>query len=198
MLLTFLLSTLLAFVASMPITGPLAAILLAEGLAGRTERGVAAACGGSIPKAAWAGLAWIGTSAIPIEFSGHPVVKVALAATLVFAAIGLWRPAKPHRRPTVKGGFALGLAMTGLNPTLVVSHAAMAAWCMGVGVGEPGLVGALAFAAGTLVGSVAWYVAMVYIADRLREQLTEKAVPRINRGLAVGLCGLAVVVLATR
>lgn len=186
------------FIGSVPIAGPISALVFRSGVAGRTRRGQGIAIGSAVGEAIYAFLAFWGVGAV---FDRWPMLGPLsrVAAGVILVGLGIMfirRPApKPRASNTddpaaAKGGrsaFFIGLGITGLNPTLIATWTAVTATAFSTGLATYSLSGALAFAVGVFVGISLWFLLLLEGLDRFRDKVTPRTLDRIVQGMGVFL-----------
>lgn len=161
---------LLGFVGSIPLAGPIALLVFSLVIDGRHRRAIGVGVGGAVAEGIYAFLAYWGLSAF---LGAHPVlVPISRGITaLVLAGIGIAllrrRPAAapPLRRSWPGAGFAVGFAITALNPTLIATYSAAVATLFSAGLVSMARSEALPFAATVTAGVALWF-AVVVLAGR--------------------------------
>jgi threonine/homoserine/homoserine lactone efflux protein len=175
------------FVSSIPPGGPVAVMILSEGLRRHTRTAHAATAGTVAPLTVWSTLGWLGADRlIPVGWvtSGRLVSAMLL---LVVGMILVARPAVARAPATARQAFLTAFAGMGLNPALPLNYAAAAALWLAAGVPAGGSTGAVAFGVGVASGAAAWYT--LAIAGLSRTQLSESAVAWMRRGLGMFAIG---------
>ena len=85
--------------------------------------------------------------------------------------------------PTPEGrkrrGFLLGLSVTFLNPTIIVSWTMVTATVHSTGLVTPGLVSAIAFALAVGVGIVVWFATLLHLLHRFQSGLRPQTIDRV-------------------
>jgi len=196
---SLLIGIVFGFLGSMPIAGPVAAIVVSRGLEGRKRAGIHLAAGSATAETIYAFMAFWGVTSVLRRF---PVLLPAsrLLACAILAALGAYfasgrakirRPKSEASSPDGARNALLGFTMTIANPTLIVS------WTAAVGVAHSaGIVGVAArnafpFAAGAGVGIVAWFVLLLGLLGRVRGQANTAALERAVRAMGVVLVLIA-------
>jgi threonine/homoserine/homoserine lactone efflux protein len=211
MLLALGLGLLLGFFGSVPIAGPIAALVASLGLAHRGGSALRIAAGSSIAEAAYAFMAVWGLAAAIGRFPWLLLVS-RLAGCAAVAALGVYLvvrerpsaqdegPERPLERPA-EGlrGVLLGFTITIANPTLIVTWTAVVGATQSAGVLRLDTRMALPFAAGVAAGALGWFAVLVAALGRMRSHMSSRAGDRFVRGLGVALIltgiGLALRVL---
>jgi threonine/homoserine/homoserine lactone efflux protein len=199
------------FVGSIPVAGPVSALVVSRGVAGRFRSGAYLALGGGIAEALYAFLAFWGVSAL---LSEHPsIVPLSrAAAAVILAALG-WSFARgkvaiepPERvrariaapEPAGAGGsseharsFVLGLTITALNPTLIATWTAVVTTLLSSELVAFGPRQALPFSLGACVGIAGWFVLLLELIRRHRGRFRPETLARVLRAIGVGLLLLA-------
>ena len=149
----------------------------------------------------YAAIATFGVAALTAAFAAgrRPLAIVGGAILIVLGVrilIERTRAAQPAAAPTGRGlawAYASTLGLTITNPATIVSFAALAA-TLGLGTGGS-FVRPATVVLGVLVGSAAWWCALVLGASLLRTRLTPRVVGWISTisGLAIVLLGILAV-----
>ena len=193
---------LIGFVGSMPIAGPIAALVFASGVEGRPDRGLFIALGGAVAEAAYAYLAFWGFSELLAHHGWIDPVSRALGA-VVLLALGLRFVLRPYEPPATgsdaspsagrKRSFALGLTITALNPSLIATWSAAVTMVFSLGVVEFDATRALPFSLGATVGIVTWFLLLLMLLGRFRTSFGPQSLRRVLRGTGVFLILLGIV-----
>lgn len=193
------------FVGSMPIAGPIAALVLGRGIENRPESGLFVAFGAAIAEGIYACLAFWGFSEL---FVGYPWLEPAsrAAGAVVLVAIGirfaLRRSAGVARDVPVgvntgrKRNLALGFTITALNPTLVATWSAAVTMLYSLDVVEFHALHALPFSAGAMLGIAGWFTTLLLLLGRFRARFEPATLVRVLRytGVALVLLGIGMAV----
>jgi threonine/homoserine/homoserine lactone efflux protein len=206
-----LIGLIFGFVAAMPIAGPVAAVVVSQTLDGRPRTALLVAFGSAIAETAYVFMAFWGMATLLRRF---PLLLPAsrIVACLVIAALGLYFVIRPTGRSKGKpqkdrksaagrlGNLALGLTMTGANPTLIVTWTAAVGILRSANVIQVDARNALPFAGGVGLGIVAWSFTLVWLLGIFRDRVGEKMLGRVIRGmgfaLIVGSIGLGIRMIA--
>ena len=197
------LGLLCGFVGSIP-AGPTGALVFERGLAGRTREALLIGAGAAVAESLYAALAFLGFAAAVARFPWLlPASRIA-GAVLLFG-LGFWfalGPGKsgakhPQRAAKASGSsLLLGFAVTGANPTLLVTWSATVTILHGT-VGMPSdLAAAIPFAAGVLLGICGWFGLLVVLLHRYRDRLRPETRDLVIRVLGWFLVALGVWMLA--
>lgn len=179
---------LLGFVGSIPVAGPVSAIVVSRGIQGRFESGVYLSVGAGIAEALYAALAFWGFGALLTRYSFVvPLSRGAAAVILAVLGVMLARATskdveeRHDGRDSRFGSFALGFSISALNPTLLATWTAAVATLYSTGlVGFSGAA-AVPFAAGTAAGIAAWFVLLLVLVRRYRAKLAMDVLARAIR-----------------
>ena len=190
MLLALLAGLIIGFVGSMPIAGPVAVIVLDNGLAGRIRRALNIAVGAAAAEAIYASMAFYGLSFV---LEAHPnVLPVArvLGALLIILLGGyfLFRRRGPddpsaHPRDSGKSALFIGFTMTALNPTLLATWSGAVAAVHAMGLGVTPQLGALPFGIGALVGVASWFALWLAVLRKFRKRIQPATIDQVVRGM---------------
>ncbi len=205
MLLALVLGLICGFVGSIPIAGPVAVLVVERGLGGRGREGLALAGGAAIAEGIYAGLAFLGMTAALARFPWLlPVSRVLGAVILV--ALGLYfalrkrKPASPDEaKKDEKGGrrggpFVLGLVVTAVNPTLLVTWSAVVTVLHGSLRLHEGALDAPFFGLGAMSGIFGWFALFLTLLARFREKMGPGTLDKVVRtiGWLLVLVGVGV------
>jgi threonine/homoserine/homoserine lactone efflux protein len=188
---------LFGFLGSLPVAGPIAALVLARALEGRPRAGIALAAGAALAESAYAALTFWGVAALVGRYPAVlPACRGVAAAILLVLGVLLLRarpllPGAPAPRDRARGSFLLGLGITALNPTLLVTWTAATATLAASGWLRltPALVAP--FAVAVAIGIVAWFLVMIALVRRYRGQVAPGALRRVLQGTGLALLALA-------
>ena len=181
------------FVGSMPVAGPIAALVFSAAIDGRFRTGLFIAAGCATAEAAYAGLAFWGFASFLDEYSWIVPVSNGVAA-LILVGLGVAfvlrdENALPPEPREAKDGnaFFLGFTIAALNPTLLATWAGGATLLASLDLVEmtPGLT--IPFAAGACAGIITWNALLIGTIKRYRERFTYRAMQRALRGFGVFL-----------
>jgi threonine/homoserine/homoserine lactone efflux protein len=185
------------FVGSVPIAGPVSALVFRSGVAGRTRRGQGIAIGSAVGEAIYAFLAFWGVGAVFDRWPMlGPLSRVLAGLILVTLGVVFIRRPAPKRATSpddpvaAKGGrsaFFIGLGVTGLNPTLIATWTAVTATTFSSGLATYSLAGALLFAGGVFAGISLWFLLLLAALDRFRDKVTPRTLDRVVQAMGVFL-----------
>lgn len=187
------------FFGSIPVAGPIAALVLSRGLTGRFTSAVLIGAGGAIAEAGYAFLAFWGFSKYLARFPIiDPIARTLAGAILIglgisFARYRGAREAKPQpEADSFAKSFLLGFTITALNPTLIATWTAATTTLYSADLVklEPG--SALPFAAGALVGIGSWFGLLTGILRRYRGRFDQSKLDRFVRVIGVLILGLGI------
>jgi threonine/homoserine/homoserine lactone efflux protein len=200
MLSSLLVGLIFGFIGSMPIAGPIAAIVVSHGLERRARTGLFIAVGSAVAETIYAFMAFWGLTAMVSRFPVLlPISR--LVGCAVLAALGVYfvaRPAKrrkpPRRERSPKGPRSLlvGFSVTIANPTLIVSWTAVVGVAHSTGLLRVDARDALPFAGGVGAGIIGWFVVLLWLLERFRERVSAATLGHVIRGMGVALivCGV--------
>jgi threonine/homoserine/homoserine lactone efflux protein len=198
-LVALLIGLAVGFLGSVPVAGPIAALVVERGLSGRFRSGAYVALGGALPEAAYAYLACWGFSTFLLEYAWIEIAsRGAAAVLLVGLGVTFARYRSKAAGETKRDGdgafrnFWIGFTITALNPTLIATWTAAtttlyAIWPVRLGVPE-----AAAFAGGAMVGILAWFMLLLVLMRRYRSRFRKETLDR-----AIRVVGVFLLVLAT-
>ena len=197
MITALVLGFILGFVGSVPVAGPVSALVLRRGLEGRTRSGGFVALGAGLAEGLYALLAFWGFAEL---VEGNPRVAIgSLGATsLILAGLGVsFLRAKDSKTKEYEGydsrrkGFILGFTVAAFNPTLIVVWAAVVTILFDLQLLDftPRL--ALPFGIGCGFGIAAWFTSLLRIVQRGRKRFSDDGVKRFMRFMGVFLIAVA-------
>jgi threonine/homoserine/homoserine lactone efflux protein len=189
-LLALLAGTVMGFIGSMPIAGPVAVLVLERGLVRRGREGLGIALGAAAGESVYAFFSSWGVGAFLGAYPRVlPASRLLGAALLVVLGIYLAtrrRRAPPAEQPPDTGqrgqkrrGFVLGASLTLLNPTLIATWTVVVAAAHGAGLLAAGLWPAIGFATGVGAGIVAWFAVLLRLLNRFERGLRPQTVDRL-------------------
>jgi len=194
----------LSFIGSMPVAGPIAVLVLSKGLDRQPRAGLFIAIGAAVAESVYAGLAFVGLTAALARFPWLLPASRAVGS-LILSGIGAYlvarrprsapgpAPEAPRTRGTGRLGHAfLGLSVTGLNPTLIITWTAAVGAAHAAGVLRVREADALPFAVGVATGIIAWFTTLLALLGRFHQRLPAAWIDRVIKvmGLALLVGGL--------
>ena len=195
--------TILGFIASMPIAGPISLLVFHRGMLARYREGWAIGLGGAIPEGIYCALAILGVSAIRERFIFLDPFAKGLGILWLFA-IGLYfvlgrqkhietgSVAKPSG-PQWAGPFCLGLSISTLNPTFFFTWSATATMLYSITNLTFNISEGIVFATSVVVGTAVWFGVLLALLRRWRERFPLWMLHRVIRGIGVVLIATSVV-----
>jgi len=201
----FAVAFVLSFLASMPIAGPIAAIVVSKGLGGQSRAGFFIAIGAAFAEAFYAGLAFLGITAmverypllLPISRLLGCLILIGLGVFFVVkkpkaeAATGA-EPGAPTPTTTDVGSLFLGFSITALNPTLIVTWTGAVSAVTASKILRVHEWDAVPFALGVLLGIISWFSTLLALLARFKRKLQPTSVHRSIQGMGVFLVLLGV------
>ena len=198
MILAFILGFAFGFIGSIPVAGPISALVLSRGLAGRFRSGAFIAVGGALAEAGYAFLAFWGFSAFLARYAFIVPVSRALAAVILTAlAISFLRMKNvataggQARADTAWASFTLGFTITALNPTLIATWTAVVTTLYSTDLLSFSTGKAYPFAAGTLSGIAIWFLTLLGLIRAYKDRFSPRTLTVILRVVGVMLLGTA-------
>jgi threonine/homoserine/homoserine lactone efflux protein len=199
MLIVALLGFLAGGLASVPIAGPISALVLARGLEGRFRAGLFIAMGAGLVEALYAFLAFWGFSTFLAQYPIiEPISQAGGAFVLLVLGVVFIRKGKERQKATAPardsawGSFALGAWICGINPTLIATWSAFVTMVHGSGIVDlTDSRMALPFAAGCALGICSWFVTLLAIIRRYHGRFRTETLVRVVRTIGVVLLVLS-------
>lgn len=196
MVVAVLIGFLFGFVGSMPIAGPVSALVFARALQGRPREAFHIAVGAAVAETIYAGLAFWGFAELLRRYAWVEALSNVVAA-LILLVLGvlfvrykgtaaLDEPVRPARSGA---GLLVGFTITGLNPTLLATWTAASAALLSSGLVTLGPSHAIPFSLGALVGIVLWFATLLRLIMRFRDRFSYARLASVIRGMGwVLLC----------
>ncbi|MCA9519989.1 MAG: LysE family transporter [Myxococcales bacterium] len=183
---------LFGFIGSMPLAGPIAAIVFSRAIDKRGRGALFVAYGGAIAEAVYAFFAFFGVSAL---MRAHPSIMpmsqgVAGAVLVILGVLFLRRDAEKEspieaRPDSAWRSALLGFFVTALNPSLIATWTAASATLAGTGWVDFSPHLALPFALGACVGISAWAGILVTWILKFRERFSKRTLNRVIQVMGV-------------
>jgi threonine/homoserine/homoserine lactone efflux protein len=198
MLTALLVGFALGFIGSMPVAGPIAALVFARGVQGRFRSGSFITLGAALGEALYVFGVFYGFTAVLTRYVWLvPASRAAAAVLLTVLGVVFLRSKQPEPS-AVEGGaerawpsFLLGFTLTALNPTLLATWTAVVTMLYSTEIMSFSGVNALPFATGACAGIASWFLILLALIRRFRERLTLRTLARVVRVVGVVLLGLA-------
>lgn len=190
MLIAALIGFCFGFFGSVPVAGPIAALVLQRGLVGRFRAGALIGVGAAVAEAGYAFLAFWGFATFLVKYPlVEPISRLLAALILVGLGVSFARyagaRASNDKRPedTTLGSLTLGFTITALNPTLIATWTAATTTLYSTDLIELHPSSAPVFAAGTLVGIAGWFGLLTTLLRRYRGRFNEQTLAKVVRGV---------------
>jgi threonine/homoserine/homoserine lactone efflux protein len=183
------------FFGSMPLAGPVAALVVSRATRRRYRSAVVLALGAAAAEGIYAGVAFWGFTSL---LARHPLVVPISHATAAVVLVGLglrfsvWKPKQGKESEDPAGALLLGFSMSAFNPTLLLTWGAAVAFLYSKGFGRGSSVDAIAFGVSAAAGVGGWFVLLVTIMHKLEGKLPQEVFTWTIRALGVVLVGLGV------
>jgi threonine/homoserine/homoserine lactone efflux protein len=179
------------FFGSIPIAGPIAALVLQRGLVGKFRAGALIGAGAAVAEAGYAFMAFWGFSTFLVKYPiVEPISRLLAALILLGLGVSFARYVAPHEKkeeqPRKDSDFksvSLGFTITALNPTLIATWTAATTtlYSSDLIVFEPS--SAPLFALGSLIGIGGWFSLLTYLLRRYRERFREETLTMVVRAV---------------
>jgi len=198
MLTAIVVGFLLGFLGSVPVAGPIAALVFARGAEGRFRSGAFVAVGGALGEALYVFGVFYGFSEVLIRYEWIvPVPRAGAAILLTILGVVFLRAKQAEPTAPESGAerawpaFLLGFTLTALNPTLLATWTAVVTALYSAQVLAFSGAHAPPFAAGACVGIASWFFLLLWLIRRYRERLTLRTLARVVRVVGALLLLLA-------
>ncbi|MBW2528342.1 MAG: LysE family transporter [Deltaproteobacteria bacterium] len=198
MLTALLVGFALGFIGSMPVAGPIAALVFARGAEGRFRSGSFIALGAALGESLYVFGVFYGFSEVLTRYGWIvPVSRAAAAIILTVLGVVFLRAKQAEPESSDASAerawpsFLLGVTLTALNPTLLATWTAAVTTLYSADVLTFSGANAPPFAFGACVGIASWFLLLLALIRRFRERLTLRTLARVVRVVGVFLLGLA-------
>lgn len=187
------------FFGSIPVAGPIAAIVLKRGLTGRFRSAALVGLGCAVAEAGYACLAFWGFSTFLARYPLVEKVSQAVAAAILIglgASFARYRGAKEAaeagRNDSAWSSLALGFTVTALNPTLIVTWTGATTFLFASRLVTLAPSASIPFSLGALAGISGWFALLTGLLRRYAGRFDRAKLDRVVRGvgwmiLALGL-----------
>ncbi len=198
MLLALLIGFAFGFFGSIPVAGPVAALVLKHGMTGRAKSGAWVGLGCAAAEALYAFVAVWGFATYLAEYPWIEPTSRAVAALILGAlAVVFLRyrsPKASEDRAPVESplkSLSVGFSVTLLNPTLIATWTGATTTLYSTGLVELSARSAPWFAAGAFAGISGWFAGLSYLLHRVSGNFRTATIDRAVRGVGVVLLLLA-------
>ncbi len=198
MIAALVIGLLFGFFGSIPVAGPISAVVLHRGLTGRAASGALVGLGCAVAEGGYAYLAFWGFSTYLADYAWLEPVSRALAAGMLIAlGVVFVRYRSPQgteekdHADTAAKSLALGFTVTLLNPTLIAtwSGATTTLFSTGLVVMESRV--APVFALGAVLGIAGWFAVLSWLLHRHKSRFRTETLDAFVRGVGALLLVLA-------
>lgn len=198
MVIALLVGLLCGFLGSIPVAGPISALVLHRGLNRRYTSAIWIGWGGALAEGLYAAVTYFGFAKYLTQYPWIDTVSRGLAAVILIAlGISFMRyKTKTGGEPKKKAdsalqSFGFGFTITALNPTLIATWAAMAVTLASAGMTMTPEK-AVPFSVGATVGIGGWFSIFVLILKRYGERFKPRTLERVVRVIGLAVVGLGV------
>jgi threonine/homoserine/homoserine lactone efflux protein len=195
----------LGWLGSMPLAGPVSALVVKRGLTGRTLHGLMVATGAALAETGWCAAALFGYGALldrwdwlrPAAGAVGGVLLVTLGLRL---ALGRHLHEPGRDAPTTSrhgwaGEFILGFSIVTVNVSVLLSWLGVLAALHALGIEMITRDARLQFVIGLPVGIMAWFSLLIWLLGHTRSRISHDWVGRALRVLGVVLSAAGVYAL---
>jgi threonine/homoserine/homoserine lactone efflux protein len=194
---TLLVGFAFGFIGSMPIAGPVSAIVFERALEGRGRSAFFVATGSALAESAYAFMAAWGLSGL---LANHPAVLMwsRVIGAVILIGLGGYFIVRSPKSVTVPsasratGAFALGFTITAINPTLIVTWTAAVTALYASGFVPVSSGHALPLALGACVGIITWFSVLLALVRHYHRRIRRETMRRVVQATGVLLVGLGV------
>ena len=184
------------FIGSIPVAGPIAALVLHKGLDAKFRSGFNVAIGAAVAEGMYACLTFWGFGALLAPYPWiTPVSSVVAGAILIGLGVVFLRPRKvtaasdpPPPNKKHVGSAVLGFAITAGNPTLLATWTAAVTFLSALQIVDFTESGApITFGSGVVIGIIAWFALLLTLIARFRSKFGVKRMLVVRRATGI-LC----------
>jgi threonine/homoserine/homoserine lactone efflux protein len=184
-----------AFVGSLPLAGPIAVLVVSNGLNGRPRQALEIASGAAVAEGLYAFFAFWGFATF---LARYPIVLPISHAVTAVLLLGLgvyfirFELKEPHAEAVANGGkFWVGFSISILNPTLLATWGAVTTFLYSRQLVEMTSLLAIPFGVFAAGGILLWAFLMVALMKRFRERFPRGALTWFVRGMGIVLLAVA-------
>jgi len=198
MLIAALIGFAFGFFGSVPVAGPISALVVSRGVHNRYRSGAFIALGGGIAEAVYAFLAFWGFSTYLARYPLVVPISHALAG-VILTALGISflryrlqeRSARDTETEAAWPSFLLGFTITALNPTLIATWTAVVTTLFSMEVIVMTSSQSIPFAFGACAGIAGWFWLLLWLIRRNKSRLSRRGLERVVRAIGALLIWLA-------
>lgn len=194
-LLVFLAALGFGFVGSIPLTGPIAVLVLSRAVSGDRHAARMIGLGAAVAEGVYAAAAYFAFSAVSASKVLEPIANLITMAVLIGLGIyfARWKfKEKKCRKTKSQKGLWIGFSISIVNPTLLVTWSAVVAALFAHGISPGHRWRASIFGAGAAVGVALWELLFVWLVKRYGDKFTHKTLQWVVRGVGVVLIGVGI------
>jgi threonine/homoserine/homoserine lactone efflux protein len=188
----------LGFIGSMPVAGPIAVMIVARAADKRYREARHLAFGASLAEAMYAFLAFFGFATFLTRYDwALPVSHGVTAGVLLVVGVHFvrWKKGKAQHEATTparRSPFVLGLSVSVLNPTLLVTWSAVTTALYSRQLVPMTSLMAIPFGLAAGAGAATWNVVLVALLRKFANHFPERAVTWTVRAMGMLLIAVAV------
>lgn len=190
---------LFGFIGSMPMAGPIGALILGKSLDGRLRTALHIGLGAAVAEGLYAVLAFLGFSVLLADYPFMVPASRIVAAVMLFA-LGFNFILRKRLPKGVRGedlarplrSALVGFTITAINASLLATWGVAAASSMSMGGLESRLALSIPFGLGAALGIASWYVVLVGLVRKNLHRFEVRSLGRLVRGMGVVLVGLGI------
>ncbi len=184
-----------SFVGSLPLAGPIAVLVVSNGVNGRFKASLEIALGAAVAEGIYAFLAFWGFATFLARYPSVLPISHAVTA-VILVSLGIYflrfKLKEPHaQQESKRGKFWVGFSVSILNPTLLATWGAVTTFLYSRQLVKMTGLLAVPFGIFAAAGIVLWALMMVAIMRRFREHFPRAALTWIVRGMGIVLICVA-------
>jgi threonine/homoserine/homoserine lactone efflux protein len=189
----------IGFLGAVPV-GPLNIAVMTDGLRGKARTAVAMALGGTLGDILYCSIAMLGLSQVFVDTMRSLTLRLVFGIGIVLYGVWITLAGKVDVQETprrarfaqVHNSFWLGLLLTLLNPSLLLTWALTAGVIHAWGIIGDGVVDNLLFALGAGIGMAAWLNLLLFLLLKNRQRFPYGVIRFIVKAFGILLVALGV------
>ncbi len=198
MLTVALIGFVVGWIGSIPVAGPISALVLTRGIQGRFRAGVFIAFGGGVVEAMYAFVAFYGFSTfsskypsiLPLSSAAGAIVLTVLGITFVRKQTTIPDAQSPVRESAVRN-FLLGAWICAINPALIATWTAFTTTLYASDMVDLTSAHAIPFAIGCAAGISGWFMVLLLLVRKYRDRFSHATLAKVVRVIGALLLVLA-------
>jgi threonine/homoserine/homoserine lactone efflux protein len=189
----------IGFLGAVPV-GPLNIAVMTDGLRGKARTALAMVAGGTVGDVIYCSVAMLGLSQVFVDTMRSLTMRLVFGIGIVLygllivarGKVDLEAPTRPARFAQIHNSFWIGMLMTLLNPSLLITWALTAGVIHAWGIIGDSVIANSLFALGAGVGMAAWLSILLLLIYRNRQRIPYRVIRFIVKGFGFLLVALGI------